>query len=68
MPVIRHPFTRNRYDLVDGAIEVTDGDGRSGRFRFDGSWISGEIREADPQLCNWIGGKRALSHRISETS
>jgi hypothetical protein len=66
VPQITHPFTRLTYDLVDGAIEVSDGDGRTGRFRFDGSWIDGEIYEADPQLCNWIGGRRAVNHRLKD--
>jgi hypothetical protein len=50
----RHPFTRALYSLRDdGNVDVTDGD-RSGVFRPDGRWVSGTLREADPQLCVWI--------------
>ena len=50
----RHPFTNALYALnADGNIVVTDSD-RQGIFRPDGRWISGDIREADPQLCVWV--------------
>ena len=47
----------------EGGILVTD-DGRTGRFVKDGSWIEGELREADPQMCNWIAGPLAANHRL----
>lgn len=51
----RHPFTNALYELQpDGTILVTEGT-RQGRFRKDGRWIAGELREADPQLCVWVG-------------
>jgi len=51
---ITHPFTDELYELTDdGNILITDGKIK-GLFRPDGRWISGEIREADPQLCVWI--------------
>ena len=51
----RHPFDDEiKYDLLDdGNIQITHGD-KSGIFTGEGVWISGEIRESDPQLCNWI--------------
>ena len=50
----RHPFSHALYELQpDGSIAVTHGE-RAGLFRPDGRWISGELREADPQLCVWI--------------
>ena len=53
---IKHPFTGALYEVVDdGNIRVTDGD-KTGLFRRNGSWLSGDIRECDPQLCNWVGG------------
>ena len=59
-----HPFTGHLYEKdADGNIVVT-GDGQTGLFRRDGSWISGDIREADPQLCNWVGGPKLASHRL----
>ena len=65
---IRHPFTRALYELDgDGAIRVTL-DGGSGRFTSEGRWISGELREADPQLCGWVGGPRIGSNRTTAPS
>jgi hypothetical protein len=62
---IVHPFTRALYEQ-DGAgnIVVTDGD-RRGVFGVDGHWISGELRECDPQLCGWVGGPKADNHRMT---
>lgn len=51
---ISHPFDGSLYELQDdGTIKITDGK-REGLFHGDGRWISGEIRQADPQLCVWI--------------
>ena len=56
-PAIKHPFTRALYELQsDGTVRVVDGD-NEGLFRRDGRWISGELREADPQLCVWISNQ-----------
>ncbi len=50
-----HPFdTDSLYELTeDGNIRITK-DGKTGYFTGEGIHIEGEIREADPQLCNWI--------------
>jgi hypothetical protein len=62
---IRHPYTKALYEPGDdGLVRVTAPDGRSGRFRTDGRWVDGELREADPQLCGWVGGPRVANHRI----
>ena len=62
---IRHPFTSALYEQDGhGNILVTDGH-RSGLFGTDGHWISGELRECDPQLCGWVGGPQIANHRIS---
>ena len=51
---ITHPFDGSLYELQgDGSIKITNGK-REGLFQRDGRWISGDIREADPQLCVWI--------------
>lgn len=55
----RHPFTHALYvKQSDGNVSVTDG-GKQGSFRPDGRWISGELREADPQLCVWVAARVA---------
>ena len=61
-----HPFSKALYEPVDdGTIKVTDGE-RWGRFNRDGSWIEGELRECDPQLCNWVGGPQVANHRVGQ--
>ena len=51
---ITHPFDDSLYELLDdGTVRITDGE-RQGTFRGDGRWISGELRQADPQMCVWI--------------
>jgi hypothetical protein len=61
---MRHPFTRALYEQDgDGNVRVTL-NGKYGLFRADGTWIEGEIFEADPQLCGWIGGPKVVHHRI----
>lgn len=66
---IRHPFSGALYERdgeLDGraVIRVTDGD-RVGRFRHDGRWIEGDLRECDPQLCGWIAGPQVANHRTA---
>jgi hypothetical protein len=52
---LEHPFSGAIYaGLSDGRVEVTKGEQR-GIFDFRGSWISGELRTADPELCRWVG-------------
>ena len=50
-----HPFDPDcLYELTEeGNIRVTR-DGKTGFFTGEGIHISGEIRSADPQMCNWI--------------
>lgn len=65
MSGVRHPFSRALYECEgDGIVRVTVGQ-RTGRFTSDGRWLSGALREADPQLCGWVGGKRMTSKRVS---
>jgi hypothetical protein len=65
---IRHPFTNALYEQDGlGNILVTHGH-RSGLFGLDGHWISGELRECDPQLCGWVGGPQTTNYRFSTSS
>ena len=62
---LRHPYTNALYEQDgEGNIRVTR-DGKVGIFRIDGSWISGELRDCDPQLCNWVGGPIYGNHRVT---
>lgn len=62
---IVHPFTRALYEQ-DGTGNIrVSADGISGIFGVDGHWISGELRECDPQLCGWVGGPQFANHRLA---
>ena len=52
---LTHPFDPDSlYELMeDRNIRVSNG-GRHGIFSNAGVHISGEIREADPQICVWV--------------
>ena len=57
MRSIRHPLSGALYDLqTDGTVRV-EKDGKSGTFRADGSYVSGDLYSADPQMCVWLGGR-----------
>lgn len=53
---MRHPLSGNIYGVDEDGLVRVEKDGKVGRFHWDGSWVDGEIRSADPQLCLWIGG------------
>ena len=62
MRSIRHPLSGALYDLEgNGSIRVTARDGRTGLFRTDGVYTSGDLYFADPHLCGWIGGRDVSS-------
>ena len=64
---LTHPFSKATYEQDgEGNVLVTH-KGHTGLFRRNGSWISGEIEEADPQLCNWIAGPMVGNHRVTST-
>jgi hypothetical protein len=63
-----HPFSKALYEReTNGHVRVSFG-GKVGVFRADGSWVSGELFEADPQMCNWIAGPKLLHHRLQINS
>ena len=66
---IKHPFGGHLYEQDgEGNIRVTLADGsKSGIFATDGRYISGELRECDPQLCGWVGGPIMANHRLEES-
>ncbi len=52
---LEHPFSGAVYTgLEDGRVEVAKGKLR-GIFDFRGSWVEGDLRTADPELCRWVG-------------
>ena len=59
-----HPFSKAIYEVDEtGAVQITTVEGKMGRYRRDGAWMSGDVFDVDPQLCNWVGGVRA-QHRL----
>jgi len=61
---IVHPFTGALHEQDgEGNIRVTH-DGVEGIFGTDGHWISGALRECDPQLCGWVAGPQVANHRV----
>ena len=52
---MKHPATGDVYTDENGNVRV-ESNGKSGLFRRDGSWISGELRQADPMMCIWMAG------------
>jgi hypothetical protein len=66
---LRHPFTHALYERAgDGLVQVTTTDGVVGLFRPDGRWVSGDLKEADPQLCGWIAGPKLGSQRVQASA
>lgn len=64
---MRHPFTKALYEQDgNGNVRVSK-DGKYGLFTPDGRWLEGEIFEADPQLCGWVGGPKVAHHRIARS-
>jgi hypothetical protein len=56
MPALKHPLTGAIYSLEpDGTVKV-DNNGVVGLFTRDGRYLSGEIKQADPHLVQWLGG------------
>ncbi len=52
-----HPFSGAIYERQDeDRVIVTDRTGRVGTFTKMGEWLDGELKQADPHLCLWVGG------------
>jgi hypothetical protein len=58
MPQLRHAITGAIYSLEpDGTVKV-ELNGSVGYFGPDGRWRSGAIKQADPHMVLWLGGKK----------
>jgi hypothetical protein len=66
---VNHPFTGALYEQDgEGHIKVTKKDGSWGLFKTNGQWVSGDVRECDAQLCNWVGGPQFRNMRLKDIS
>jgi nitrite reductase/ring-hydroxylating ferredoxin subunit len=57
--IVRHPLSGDLYEhLGDGIVQVTTNKGKTGKFTVDAKWLEGELTDANPHLCNWVGGQQ----------
>lgn len=65
---IKHGFSGAMYCYAGpDRVRVVMPDGSVGLFDSIGRWVEGEVYEADPEMCVWIGADRiASSHRLSK--
>ena len=56
MPQLKHPMSGAIYTLQDDGLVEVDNNGLTGRFRFDGAHVSGDLRVADPHMLLWLAG------------
>jgi hypothetical protein len=58
---VQHPVKNQTFELLDdGTVRVEDLDAKtSGIFLRNGRRVSGDLRFADPQMLDWIGGRAA---------
>lgn len=66
MGSLTHPFDpETLYELLDdGNVRVSKA-GKAGVFNCDGVYQSGDIREADPQVCNWVSNEPKPDTQLS---
>jgi hypothetical protein len=67
MASLYHPFaTDHLYELTeDDNILVTTGE-TNGLFTNQGIYISGELKQADPQICVWVGNNPDPATQLSK--
>ena len=67
MASLYHPFdTDHLYELTeDDNILVTAGE-KKGLFTTQGIHISGELKQADPQICVWVGNNPDPATQLSK--
>lgn len=59
MPRKLHMISGAIYETeTDGVARIRARSGETGRFDAFGNWIDGDLREADPHLCQWVAGRQ----------
>jgi hypothetical protein len=51
-----HPFTAAVYKNIDRITVRVSLAGKEGIFTWDGRWLSGDLRQADPNMCIYVAG------------
>lgn len=56
---LRHPLNGWIYECVaDNVVQVTTPKGKTGKFTANGDWLEGELKDANPHMCDWAGGRQ----------
>ncbi|MCS5575720.1 MAG: hypothetical protein NZ789_22560, partial [Pseudomonadales bacterium] len=64
---LQHPLNGWVYeDLGDEVVKVTTPKGKTGKFSVDAEWIEGELTDANPHLCNWVGGRKLAASAMAQ--
>jgi hypothetical protein len=58
VPQLKHPISGALYSLEANGLVKVDNNGVVGYFTADGQYHSGEIRQADPHLAQWLAGPK----------
>jgi hypothetical protein len=54
---LRHPLNGWTYERLEaGRVLVTTTKGVSGTLTANADWVDGELKDANPHLCLWVGG------------
>jgi hypothetical protein len=43
-------------EIDDGVVRVTNRDGKTGLFHYDGRWIEGDVRDVNLHMLTYTGG------------
>jgi len=54
--VRRHPLSGALYGVDEDGLVHVQLEEVEGVFTSEGTWVRGELREADPHLCGWLAG------------
>ena len=48
-------------EIGEGLVRVTNRDGKSGVFRWDGPWVEGDLRDVNTNMLVYTGGPDTLA-------
>ena len=58
MPQLKHPISGALYSLEPNGLVKVENNGTTGYFTADGRYHSGEIKQADPHMVQWLAGPK----------